>query len=83
LSQANYISNSLGGLLDLCFVTNPDYVFLSKVSLFTQLEDSIDTGAVLEEKSEKSTERLHCFRKADFQRLTFYGYKYFLWHYKN
>jgi len=54
LSQANYIRNSLGGFLELCFVTNPDYVFLSKVALPTQpqdpyhpaFEDSIDTDAV-------------------------------------
>jgi len=27
---------------------------------------------VLEENSEKSTKRLQCFRKADFQRVNFY-----------
>jgi len=52
-------------------------VFLSKLAPLAQPEDpyhpvfevSIDTGAVLEEKSEKSTKRLHRFLKADFQRL--------------
>jgi len=55
-------------------------VFLSKVGPLTQpidpyhpaFEVSIDTDAVLEENSEKSTKRLHCFRKADFQRLNLY-----------
>jgi len=80
LSQVNYIRNSLGHLLDQCFVTNPDCVFLSKVAPLTQPEDPyhpafkvpIDTGAVLEEKSEKTTKRFHCFRKADFWRLNPY-----------
>jgi len=60
LSQVNYIRNSIGRLLDLCFVSNADCVFLSKVAALTQAEDpyhpsfevSIDTGAVLVEKSE-------------------------------
>jgi len=54
LFQVNYITNFLGCLLHLCFVTNPDCVFLSKVGPHTQPEDpynpafevSIDTGAV-------------------------------------
>jgi len=61
------IRNSLGSLLDLYFVINPDCVFLSKVAPFSQLLLGcvpIDTAAVLVEKSEKSTKRLHCFRMA-------------------
>jgi len=39
LSQVNYIRNSLGRLLDLCLVTSPESVFLSRVAPLTQPED--------------------------------------------
>lgn len=77
LSQVNYIPNSLGRLLDLCFVTSPESVFLSRVVPLTQPEDQyhptfeveIDLGTVLKVNSEKSTNRIPCFRKANFRRL--------------
>jgi len=64
-SQVNYIRNSFGRLLDLCFVTSPENRFLSREAPLTQPEDpyhptfevAIDIGTVVKVKSEKSTKR--------------------------
>jgi len=77
LSQVSYIRNSLGRLLDLCLGTSPESVFLSRVAPLTQpeypyhltFEVAIDIGTVLKVNSEKSTKRIHYFRKANFLRL--------------
>jgi len=71
LSQVNYIGNCLGRFLDLCLVPSPESVLLSgeEDPCHPTFEVSIDISTVIRKKSEKSTKRIPCFRKANLRRL--------------
>jgi len=67
-------------------LTSPESVFLFRVAHLTQPEDpyhptfevAIDIGKVLKVNSEKSTNRIPCFRKTNFRRLHFNFYFNFI-----
>jgi len=69
LSQVNKALNSLGRLLDLCFVSSPDCACIARTSAITlpeepyhpTLELTIDTGTKVHELSEKSAKPTPAF----------------------
>lgn len=84
LSQVNHVRNSLGRLLDLCFVSDPARVSLARVAPLTQPEDpyhptfdvTLDIGANLQNISDRPAKRVYCFGKSDFDRLNNFIYDF-------